>query len=99
MLYLYINFVTSSCGNLISPLKKILCTDLYLLVSLNHNKLLKYLNINALLDIDGKGEEDPDGRADEHKEEEEDGLPPHAPPAHPAPPQLVQVTLNLQQRE
>ena len=48
-----------------------------------------------LLDIQGEREEDPDGRTDDHREEQQDQLQAVPGPAQPASPELVQIRLNL----
>ena len=51
-----------------------------------------------LLDIQGEREEDPDRRADDHREEQQDQLQAVPGPAQTASPELVQVRLNLHKR-
>ena len=51
-----------------------------------------------LLDIQGEREEDPDGRTDDHREEQQDQLQAVPGPAEATSPQLVQVRLNLHNR-
>lgn len=51
-----------------------------------------------LLDVEREREEDPDGRTDDHREEQQDELQTVASPAQSAPPELVQVRLDLDMR-
>ena len=55
-------------------------------------------NTQQLLDIEREREEDPDGRTDDHREEQQDQLQAVPGPAEATSPQLVQVRLNLHNR-
>ena len=59
---------------------------------------LRRFHSYLLLDVEREREEDPDGRTDDHREEQQDQLQAVPGPAEAASPQLVQIGLNLHRR-